>query len=234
MAPRERESERQPERARRRVHARGLADPFLGHRRQRVVVELRHEQPEPGTREDERDREPPSRLGVWDHEDEAHDADRQQDEARADEARRAALPGALCPPGGRRRTSSATGVRSRSRSPSRCTRGPSAGRSAARSSATPRATCCSVELEAPSTNIFDRNRLGSSSVGFPSRLRLRSHHTSEPSATQPAAMIAATDSPPSCQTRMPSTTPPMPMTDRIAPPASTPRGPGVLDVARPG
>ena len=44
-------------------------------------------------------------------------------------------------------------------------------------------------------------------------------------ATTPAAISASTDSPPSCQTRMPSTMPPMPTTDSTAPTTSTPRGP---------
>ncbi len=44
-------------------------------------------------------------------------------------------------------------------------------------------------------------------------------------ATAPTARSAATASPPSCHTRMPRTTPPMPRTERTAPTASTSRDP---------
>jgi len=63
------------------------------------------------------------------------------------------------------------------------------------------------------------------SVGFPCRLRRRSQTTSPVSAAAPSSSSAPTDSPPSCQTRIPSTTPPMPSTDSSAPTGSTSRAP---------
>jgi hypothetical protein len=57
-------------------------------------------------------------------------------------------------------------------------------------------------------------------AGLPSRLRFLSHQTSEPSATRPSAIRRPTNSPPSCQTRIPSTTPPIPTAERIAPTTS--------------
>ena len=60
----ERQAERQPERAGRGVDPGRLADALVGDRRQRVVVELRDEQAEPAAGDDERDRQPPSRVGA--------------------------------------------------------------------------------------------------------------------------------------------------------------------------
>src|SRR3954462_7631539 len=84
---------------------------------------------------------------------------------------------------------------------------------------------CSIWDEMPSRNRAWRNRPGSSSVGRPSRLRRTSHHASEPRATAPTASRRPTYSPPSCQTRIPITTPPMPTADSTAPTTSTLRGP---------
>ena len=77
----------------------------------------------------------------------------------------------------------------------------------------------------PSRNICERNRSGSISTGRPARLRRINQEANDPNATAPTAMRASTDSPPSCHTRMPSTMPPMPMTDRIAPTRSMWRDP---------
>ncbi len=49
----------------------------------------------------------------------------------------------------------------------------------------PSAICCIVWPVMPRRKYFDRKRSGSSSAGFPSRLRLTSHQASEPSATRP-------------------------------------------------
>ena len=91
--------------------------------------------------------------------------------------------------------------------------------------APPRATCCSIWAEMPAVKLGLRNRSGSSSVTFDSRLRRTSQRASENSATAPTAISSTTNSPPSCQTRMPSTTPPMPMTDSTAPTLSISREP---------
>ena len=80
----------------------------------------------------------------------------------------------------------------------------------------PSATCWSSWPETPNRNTFDLNRSGSISAALPSRLRRTSHQANEPSATAPTASSAATASPPSCQTRIPRTMPPMPRTDRSA------------------
>ena len=84
---------------------------------------------------------------------------------------------------------------------------------------------CSICDEMPSRNRSCLKRSGSSSVGLPSRLRRTSQRASEPSATTPIAIRTPTNSPPSCQTRMPITTPPMPTADSSAPTTSTTRGP---------
>ena len=74
------QAEGQPERARRGVDAGRLADPLVGDRRERVVVELRDEQPEPAAGDDQRDRQPPARRRA------RHDDD-EQDEPRRPGAR---------------------------------------------------------------------------------------------------------------------------------------------------
>ena len=91
--------------------------------------------------------------------------------------------------------------------------------------APPRVICCIIVCEIPIRKCGNRNRSGSSNVAWPSRLRLTSHQANSASALAPSAMSSTTDSPPSCQTRMPSTTPPMPMTESAAPTASIWRGP---------
>ena len=77
----------------------------------------------------------------------------------------------------------------------------------------------------PKRNGLDRNRSGSISVGRSRRRRRTSHVANSPMATAPSTSRAATYSPPSCHTRIPSTIPPMPTTDRVAPTQSTTRGP---------
>ena len=89
----------------------------------------------------------------------------------------------------------------------------------------PSAICWSICPEIPDWNSFDRNRVGSSSVGLCWRCRRRSQATRAAMAAAPTAMVAMTHSPPSCQMRMPSTMPPMPTTDNTAPTGSTVRGP---------
>ena len=77
----------------------------------------------------------------------------------------------------------------------------------------------------PSRKTFESNSPGSISVGFCSRLRRTSHRTSPPRPMSPTAISAPTDSPPSCHTRMPSTSPPIPTTERAAPTTSMLRSP---------
>ena len=89
----------------------------------------------------------------------------------------------------------------------------------------PSAICCSVWEEIPSRKFGSANRPGSSSTGFPSRLRRTSHQASVPTAAKPIANSAATAPPPSSQTRIPSTIPPIPRAERIAPTTSTRRSP---------
>ena len=91
--------------------------------------------------------------------------------------------------------------------------------------APPRVICCSICPETPAVKFGCRNRSGSSRVTWPARLRRISHRARTTRATAPTTMSRPTNSPPSCQTRMPSTTPPMPTTDRIAPTTSTWREP---------
>ncbi len=91
--------------------------------------------------------------------------------------------------------------------------------------APPRVTCCSIWAVTPAVKFGCRNRSGSSRVTFCSRLRRTSHRASSTSATAPSAISRPTSSPPSCQTRIPSTTPPMPTTDRTAPTRSIWREP---------
>ena len=91
--------------------------------------------------------------------------------------------------------------------------------------APPSETCCSSWPETPVVKLGERNRSGSSSVTRFSRLRRTSQRASETSAIAPTTISRTTNSPPSCQTRMPSTTPPMPTTDRTAPTLSISREP---------
>ena len=76
--------------------------------------------------------------------------------------------------------------------------------------APPRVICCIICWEMPILKCGKRNRSGSSNVGLPRRLRRTSQYDSAASPTRPIAISAPTASPPSCQTRMPRTTPPMP------------------------
>ena len=91
--------------------------------------------------------------------------------------------------------------------------------------APPSATCWSIWPEIPSRKCFERNRSGSISVMWPSRLRRTSHQARSPSDAAPVTRNAPTASPPSCQIRIPSTMPPMPRTDRTAPTTSIRRSP---------
>ena len=93
---------------------------------------------------------------------------------------------------------------------SRCTRAPSAGRSGARSSSR-RARSAAASAT--------RSRAGSTSTGrgrrraapaCPRACAGRATRRASPARPTPTAISAPTASPPSCQTRIPSTTPPMP------------------------
>src|SRR4026209_2957377 len=78
----------------------------------------------------------------------------------------------------------------------------------------------------PIANGLNLKTSGSISGAFPCFLRRRSPNTSPASAARPTQIVATTQSPPSCQIRIPSTTPPIPTTDRIAPTTSILRSPG--------
>ena len=82
----ERQPERQPEGASRRVHAGGLADSLLVDRRERVVVELGDEQSEADPGDRERDREVPAGIGAGDDGDQQDQTDQQERESRPDDA----------------------------------------------------------------------------------------------------------------------------------------------------
>ena len=211
------QAERQPERAARGVHARRLADALLGDRRQRVVVELRHQQAQPGAGDDQRDGQPPAGIRAGHDREQDQDAQREQREAGADDARRAPVARPACRPASPRRTCSATAARATARPAARCTRAPSGGRSAARSSRRRARSAGASVRRCPAGRWTDANRSGSMSVSLPSRLRRTSHQANRTRDTAPMASRAPTAAPPSSHTRMPSTMPPMPSTDRTAP-----------------
>ena len=89
----------------------------------------------------------------------------------------------------------------------------------------PSATCWRKIWEHPSLNGLEAKSVGSSKTALPSRLRRRSQYTRAAIAAEPIARRAATDSPPACQTSTPTTSPPMPITERNAPTTSTDRSP---------
>ena len=62
MPARHGEAEGQPEGPRGRVDAGGLADPFLLDGRERVVVQLRHQQPQPAARDGQREHQVPAAV----------------------------------------------------------------------------------------------------------------------------------------------------------------------------
>ena len=95
----------------------------------------------------------------------------------------------------------------------------------------PSAICCSIWPEIPAVNNRDRKRSGSISETNPSRLRRTSHQPNPAMATTPTTNSPSTASPPSCQTRMLSTIPPIPTTESTAPVQSTPGSP-VYGVSR--
>ena len=115
----DREAEREPERPGRGVHAGRLADPVFVDRGERVVVELRDQQPEPCSRDHKRQGEPPARIRVGHDRDDQRHPQRAQREPGADDRGGARGCRPCVRPGSRRRTSSATAGRST---------GPSAGR----------------------------------------------------------------------------------------------------------
>ena len=131
---REREPERQPERAGAEFTPAASLTRSSEIGDERVVVELRDEQPQAAARDDQRDRQPEPGVGA------------RHDRRRGSRSRppAAAKPARMMLAGRRfrrapgeerdRRTCSATAARSRGRPAARCTRRPSAGRSAARSS----------------------------------------------------------------------------------------------------
>ena len=89
----------------------------------------------------------------------------------------------------------------------------------------PSAICWSIWFVIPSRKILEPNRVGSISAGLPFRLRRTSQVANSAMPITPISNSAATASPPSCHTRMPSTMPPIPSTERTAPIGSTWRSP---------
>ena len=97
--------------------------------------------------------------------------------------------------------------------------------------APPSVICCSICPEMPAVKLRVPEQVRDRAASpCRSRLRRTSHRARSTSATAPTAISSPTNSPPSCQTRIPSTTPPMPRTDRTAPTTSIWRGAGVGDV----
>ena len=78
----------------------------------------------------------------------------------------------------------------------------------------PRAICWSSCPVIPYLNILDLEQIRVEQGRLPLTPRRPSHQASPASAMAPIPRSAPTDSPPSCHTRMLSTTPPMPRTDR--------------------
>ena len=165
------EPERQPERAARRVHARGLARALLRDGRQRVVVELGHQQPEPAAGDQERDRQRPAGVRAWDDREQHGRAQRDEREPGADDgspgaAHRPFLPASSATPN----MLSDSGASDRpaciaSYSSTICRKIGSA------MIRPPRAICCSHLLVTPRRKYGDSNSPVSSSAGLPSRLR---------------------------------------------------------------
>ena len=91
--------------------------------------------------------------------------------------------------------------------------------------APPSVICWSICWVTPTLNFGNLKSSGSRTLTFPCRCRLTSQKARAVRAIAPAPMSAPTNSPPSCQTRMPSTIPPMPRTDKPAPTTSRRRGP---------
>ena len=77
----------------------------------------------------------------------------------------------------------------------------------------------------PGREVREREQAGIEQGQLPLPLAPHEPVGQSASATAPTAISRPTNSPPSCQTRMPSTRPPMPSTERIAPTKSTCRGP---------
>jgi hypothetical protein len=94
--PGEGEAEREPERAARGVDAGRLAHALGRNRGERVVVELRDEQAEAGPGNEQRDEEPPPRIGARHDRDQQRNADRGEREADADD--RAGATASRAPP----------------------------------------------------------------------------------------------------------------------------------------
>ena len=128
------EAEREPERPGRGVHARGLADPLLLDRGERVVVELGDEQAEAAAGDDQRDRRGTTRCDPGNERD---DEPRSRRPVSTNPARmmrgRSPVAGPLPGEHGERRTWSATAAPATGQPAWRCTRGSSAGTAAGRS-----------------------------------------------------------------------------------------------------
>ena len=80
MGARQRQPERKPELAGRRIDARSLTDAFIGNRRKGVVVELRYQQSKARSRNDQRNHKIPTRVGSGHHRDQQDDPNRQEQE----------------------------------------------------------------------------------------------------------------------------------------------------------
>ena len=77
------------------VHAGRLTDALLGDRGERVVVDLRDQEPEPGAAQHQRDHEVEARVGAGDDRDHEQHADGEQQEPGADQRARPPPPALL-------------------------------------------------------------------------------------------------------------------------------------------
>ena len=218
--PSERQPERQAERARRGIHPGRFTDAFVRDRRQRVVVQLRHQQipsPEPAI---SAGAHVPAGIRPRHDEDQHQQPSGQQQEADPDDGGRTTSCRPASRPPTRPRTCSARAGRCTGQTSWRCIPAPSAGRSATRSSSR-RARSAAASARRSRAGNPERNRSGSISAAL--SVALAAHQpVAEPGHGQRTdSKQAPTDSPPSCQTRMPSTMPPMPITESIAPTMST-------------
>ena len=232
IAAGERQPEREAERTRGRVHAGGLADPLLRDRRQRVVVQLRDEQAEPGAGDEQRERRGPARrprAGTTGMSTTMPIVD--QREADPDDRCSGRRWPARFP--ARRATANMLSDSGASDRPASIA---SYSRTICRKIGRAIISAAEGDLLEHLPGDAEPERRRPEQVGVEQRrLALhacggRSHQTSAASATAPSAISAPTASPPSCHTRMPSTMPPMPTTDSTAPTTSIGAWSGVRHV----
>ncbi len=223
----DRQTKGQAERPAGRVHPRRLADTLLLDRCERVVVQLRDQQAEPGPRDDQRNRQIPAAVDPRHQGDDDRDTDCHEDEPGADDGRGspripARLPASIADREHRKRQwgerqPGLHGVvlEGHLEEERECDHGPA------------QADLLQHLARYARGEVFTGTGTGlrSSSVGRPSRLRRTNHHARAAEHRDGAQhpMRRPTNSPPSCHTRTPSTTPPIPTTESTAPTTSTSR-----------